>query len=111
MKSHEVVILCERGVCAREGSAGATLSNLIPVLKSRLRSIKSCSSKSCSSVLAAGCVLLLVSAFAFAENLTGTVKNGTNDKAAAGDDVPAVPFGGRCRRHVLRRLRLSPEVA
>jgi hypothetical protein len=41
----------------------------------------------CHARLATVLCVLLLSAFAAAETLTGTVKNGTTDKPAAGDDV------------------------
>jgi hypothetical protein len=93
LKFHHFVILCERAICAREGSGRATLSNLIPVLKSSLRSIKSAPSKPCSSLFVAVCSLLLISTFVSAETLTGNVKNGTNGKPAASDDVVLINLG------------------
>jgi hypothetical protein len=78
LKSSKIIILNERAVCASEGTGQAA------VRQSRVRPI---AIRRDASILLTTLLLLIVSGFATAETLTGTVKNGTTNKPAAGDEV------------------------
>jgi hypothetical protein len=77
------VILRESGLCANEGPARATAPLTAP---------SGASNKRDAYILIALCLLLLT-AGASAQTLTGTVKNATTGKPAAGDEVVLLKLG------------------
>lgn len=78
MKSSTTVILSEPACCASEGSGRATAR------QSRFSAI---AIRRDASILVTTFLLLMACGFAAAQTLTGTVKNGTTNKPAAGDEV------------------------